>query len=211
MAEADYVPAGPAPAPDRLPVPRLTSRSGLLWSLATLVAVLAGCASVFVTQPQNRWAVLVFVPVAVLFVAFLLVRSTWVETGTGTVVHRTLLGSRRVPLAEAGRLRLVTNRGGGLLLQVRRRGSRRAVHLPVLALTDYVRRSQDPATLRALAGQVEAFAPQRTRVAEQLVRQAEHLESGGSAEDSPLAALVTHGVTTAAKGGGAAGGTSLLD
>jgi len=44
-----------------------------------------------------------------------------------------------------------------------------------------------------------------------LRRQAEHLEAGGSAEDSPLASLVTHGVTTAAKGGGAAGGSSLLD
>lgn len=198
-------------ASDRLPVPRLSSRSGLLWSLATLVAVLVGCAFVFVTQPQNRWAVLAFLPIAVVFVAFLLVRSTWVETATGTVVQRTLLGSRRASLAAADQLQLTTNRGGGLLLQIRRRGSRQTVYLPVLALTDYVRRSQAPATLRALAGQIETFAPQRKQVAKQLIRQAEHLEAGGSAGDSPLAALVTHGVSTAAKGGGAAGGTSLLD
>ena len=87
----------------------------------------------------------------------------------------------------------------------------RSIHLPVLALTDYVKQPQSPATLRALAGEVERWAPQRATVAEQLRRQAEHLEAGGSAEDSPLASLVTHGVTTAAKGGGAAGGSSLLD
>jgi hypothetical protein len=195
---------------ERISVPRLSSRSSRVWSLLTLVAVLVACAVVFATQPENRWAVLVFVPLAVLFVAFLLVRSTWVETATGTAVQRTLLGSRRATLAGAGRVQLTTNRGGGLLLEVRGSG-RRAVYLPVLALTDYVRRSQPPAVLRALAGQVEAWAPQHKRVVRQLVQQAEHLEAGGTAEDSPLAPLVSRSVTTAAKGGGAAGGTSLLD
>ena len=198
-------------ASERLVIPRLTTRSSLLWSLGTLLAVLAGAGFVFATQPQNRWAVLALLPVLALLVAFVLVRSAWVETSTGRVVTRTMLGSRTVSLAEADQLQLVTNRGGGLHLQVREKGSRRATYLPVLALTDYVQRSQDPATLRALAGQVETWAPQRKTVVKQLIRQAEHLEQGGSAKDSPLAALVTHGVTRVAKAGGAAGGTSLLD
>ncbi len=198
-------------ASERLVIPRLTTRSSLLWSLATLLAVLAGAGFVFATQPQNRWAVLALLPVVALLAAFVAIRSAWVETGPGRVVTRTLLGSRTVSLAEADQLQLITNRGGGLHLQVRERGSRRATYLPVLALTDYVQRSQDPAVLRALAEQIDTWAPQRKSVAKQLLRQAEHLEKGGSAQDSPLAALVTHGVTRAAKAGGAAGGTSLLD
>jgi hypothetical protein len=198
-------------AADRLAIPRLTSRSGWLWSAGTLLALLVVCVLVFVTQPENRWAVLVVAPVAVVLAAFLLVRSAWVETESGTVVQRTLVGSRRARLAEADKLQLTSNRGGGLLLQVRQKGASRALYLPVVALTDHVRRSQDPVVLRALAAQVETWAPQRTSVAKQLVRQAEHLEQGGSVDGSPLAALVTHGVMTAAKGGGAAGGSSLLD
>lgn len=197
-------------AADRLEVRRLTSRSGKIWALGTLVAVLGVCGYVFATQPDNRWAVFVLLPLAALFVAFLLVRRTWVETSTGVVVHRTLVSTARAPLADAGRIELVSNRGGVLLLRVGRRGSR-STYLPILALTDYVQASQPPAILTALAEQIETWAPEQSRTAGQLRRQAEHVAHGGTAADSPLASLVSHGVTTAAKGGGAAGGTSLLD
>lgn len=199
------------PTPPRLVIPRLTSRSGWWWSAGTLLAVLAMSAYFFLTQPQNRWAVLVVVPVAALLVAFVLLRRTWVETGTGVVVRVTLLGTRKVSLGEADKLELANNRGGALLLRVRQRGRRGSVYLPVLLLTDYVRRSQSPAVLEALAEQLETWAPRRRPVAGQLRRQADHLRTGGSAEDSPLAALVSHGVISAAKAGGAAGGSSLLD
>jgi hypothetical protein len=198
-------------AADRLVVPRLTSRSGLLWSLGTLVAVLAVCGYLFATQPENRWAVFVLLPVGVLFVAFLLVRRTWVETSSGVVVQQTLLGRRRASLASAGRLELVNNRGGVLLLRVRRENGRRSTYLPILALTDYVEASQPPGLLVALAEQMEQWAPGQARTATQLRRQAEYLEAGGDAKTSPLAGLVTHGVVSAARGGGAAGGTSLFD
>lgn len=197
-------------AADRLDVPRLTSRSGKLWAGATLVAVLAVCGYLFATQPQNRWAVFVLVPLAVLFVLWLVVRRTWVETTTGTVVERTIFSRREARFADAGKLDLITNRGGGLLLRVGRQG-RGAVLVPVLALTDYVEASQPPSVLRTLADQVEKWAPRQERVVSQLRRQAEHVEQGGSAKESPLAPLVSTSMTTAAKGGGAAGsGGSLL-
>lgn len=196
---------------DRLALRALASRAQWAWGAATLAAVLVSAIVVFVTQPENRWAVLVFIPLAVIFFAFLLVRRNWVETSTGTVVHRSLLSTRRIPLGEADKLELVNNRGGALLLRVRRPGGRFSTYLPILALSDYVKRSQPPATLVALAEQIETWAPQRRTVAKQLRRQAEHLEKGGTAEDSPLAGLITHGVMTAAKAGGAAGGSSLLD
>jgi hypothetical protein len=194
----------------RLDIPALSSRSSRLWSVATLVALVVVAAYVSATQPQNRWAVLVVLALAAVLTAFLLVRRTWVDTSTGEVVHRTLLGTRTVPLGEADTIELTSNRGGGLLLRVRRRGSRRSTYLPVLALTDHVSRSQPAATLRALAEQVWTWAPERQQVLAQLRAQAEHLEGGGSAEDSPLAPLVTTTVTDAARRGGAAGGTSLL-
>jgi len=193
---------------DRLEVPRLTSRSGKLWGLGTLVVVVAVLGYLAVTQPQNRWAVLVVVPLAVLLVAFLLVRRTWVETGTGVVVSRTLLRTRRVPLSKARPLELVSNRGGGVLLRVG--GPHASAYLPVLALTDYVEASQPAHVLLALAEQIDRWAPQGARTASQLRRQADHVAAGGDARRSPLAVLVTRGVINAAKGGGAAGGTSVL-
>lgn len=196
---------------ERLVIPRLTSRSGWWWSAGMLLALGAVVAYLFLTQPQNRWAVLVMAPVAVLLVTFVLLRRTWVETRTGVVSHSTLLGTRKVALGEADKVELADNRGGALLLRVRRRGARRPVYLPVLLLTDHVRRSQSPDVLEALAEQVETWAPQRRAVAGQLRRQADHLRTGGSAENSPLASLVSHGLTFAARAGGAAGGSSLLD
>ena len=154
---------------------------------------------------------LAVVPVLALFATWLLVRSVHVDRSAGRVVARSLLGRRSVAWSEAARLELVNNRGGGLLLVVGERGSRRSLHLPILVLTDYVKRSPSPQTLQALAEDIERWAPGRATVTTQLRRQARHLESGGSAQDSPLAALVTHGFTTATKGGGAAGATSLLD
>jgi hypothetical protein len=196
---------------DRLEVPGLSTRSSRLWSGATLVALAVVCAYLFATQPHNRWAVLVVLAAAVLLAAFLLVRRTWVDTSTGEVVQRTLLGTRAVPLGDVETMELTSNRGGVLLLRVRRRGSRRSTYLPVLALTDHVSRSQPAATLRALAEQVRTWAPERQQVLAQLRAQADHLEGGGSAEDSPLAPLVTTTVADAARGGGAAGGTSPLE
>src|SRR5512139_1231791 len=199
------------PETERLSIPKLTSASSTRWIVATGVAVAAVMVYGFLTDPANRWAVLVVAPLFALYAAFLLARRTWVETATGeVVVHRMGILTRRVPIAAAEKLDLVTNRGGGLLLQVKPSG-RASAYLPVLALTDYVERSQSAETLVGLAEQIERWAPHRGTVAKQLRRQAEHVAAGGAARTSPLAGLVSHKFSNLAKGGGAASGTSLLD
>jgi hypothetical protein len=76
--------------------------------------------------------------------------------------------------------------------------------VPVVARTDYVEKSQPPALLRLLADTVEQHRAGGARpVAEALRKQADHLEAGGTVATSPLAGLITTGMLTAAKAGGA--------
>jgi hypothetical protein len=190
-------------APERVPVPRLSSRSAAVWSIGTGVAVLGLSAYLWVTQPGNRWAAaIVLVVVAVVAVGLVSVRA-WVEPATGTVVRESFwCRHRRADLGSARSVALVSNRAGVLLLGIRHR---RMLYLPILALTDYVERSQPPQVLRFLADQLDAHAPRARTVAMQLRGQADFMAGGGAATESPLAPLVTRGMLTAAKAGGLGG------
>jgi hypothetical protein len=191
------------PGPERVAIPALTSRSGAIWLTGTLVLVVGLLGYVAVTQPQHRWAVAVVALLLVLAGLTLASPATWVEPATGAVVREILrCRRRRVALRSATSVALVDNRAGSLLLAVT---DGRTVYLPVLALTDYVQRSQSPEILRLLAELIDRDAPATSRVAPQLRGQADFVASGGSPERSPLAGLVTHDVLRAAKAGGAGG------
>ena len=191
---------------DRVPIGRLTSRSGTAWLGGTVVAVLGLLGWVWVTRPGDRWAVAIAAVVLAGAALWITSRRTWLEPATGTVVRTALWAlRRRYELGSARSVRLVDTRAGVLSLAVT---DGRTAYLPVLAVTDYVRRSQPPALLRLLAEQIEARAPAARRVATQLRRQAAFLDAGGPVEHSPLAALTSRTVTGAAKAGGAG---SLLD
>jgi hypothetical protein len=198
-------------ASDRVPIPRITSRSALGWVIGTLVVLVGAMVFLAVTQPQYTGpagAVVVLAAVAAVAVS---TRRQWLEPESGRLTVEWLRALRRsTDIADARTVRLVDNRGGGLLLSVKP-ASGRAMLVPVLLLSDYVQASQPSPLLHLLADQLERFGREPGKVPDQLRRQAAHLDAGGSAAESPLAALVSHGVTRAAKGGGAAGGTSLLD
>jgi hypothetical protein len=201
--------AGPfgtgGPAGGRVPVRRLSSRNLMWWLAGTAVLVLGVLAWVAATQPQNRWAVAVLSVLLVVVVLAVTASRTWIEPGSGTVVRQLLGWRRQVQWASATTIALVPNRAGVLLLGIRRR---RWTYLPVLALTDYVQRSQPPELLYLLADQIDRFAPTAHPVALQLRGQADQLVAGVPAANSPLAPLVRRGVLRAAKAGGLGG---LLD
>jgi hypothetical protein len=204
-----------APVPgSAVRIPALTTRSSLRWGAATVVTSLAVVGYVFVTQPENRIFVVTLIPALALFFVVLLWRSTWFDPGAGTVtLVRCRWWRRTVQLDPTTGVALVPNGGGSLLLALRPQGARPRLFVPVLALTDYVEKSQSPVLLGALADALEQHrAGGAGGVVVALRAQAEHLEAGGDARTSPLAPLVTRGTVNAAKAGGAgAVGGNLLD
>lgn len=176
-------------APERVRIPRLTSRTGMVWGVGTLAVLVVGAVVLAVVNPAKAPLAVGVAVVALLLAVAAGSSRRWLEPERGRVTSEWLwVRSRSVDLADARDVRLVDNRGGGLNLTVRpARG--RAMLVPVLLLSDYVERSQTPSMLRLLAEQVERFAPEPGEVPDQLRRQAEHLDAGGSAVDSPLAAL----------------------
>jgi hypothetical protein len=214
MTDQDH-PADPTSDPARagaVRIPALTTRSALRWCVGTAVASLAVVAFLWVTQPENRVYAATLVPALALFFVVLLWQSTWFDPEAGTVTRvRCRRWRRTVRLEPATGAALVPSGGGVLLLALRPRDARR-LFVPVLALTDYVEKSQAPELLRLLAGGLEQHRTGGARVVvDALRKQAAHLEAGGDARTSPLAGAVTYGVVTAAKAGGAgAVGGSLL-
>lgn len=191
-------------------VPRLTSRSGIAWLIGTLVVSLGALTYLGVTEPRYAVGGAALGVVVILAGVAAFSGRQWLDPGEGTVTREWLWCRRRtIALIEARSVRLVNNRGGGLNLTIRPSHGRTML-VPVLLLSDHVQRSQSPEILRLLADQVQR-SRSGGKVPDQLRRQAVHLEKGGTAQDSPLSGLVTHGVMTAAKAGGAAGGSSLLD
>ena len=87
-------------------------------------------------------------------------RRTWVDPGTGSVVSSTLGVRHRIPLRTA-RIALAGNGRGGLDLTVERR---RTIRLPVTAAG----RVHSPETLRLLAEQLVRHAPHAREVVVQL-------------------------------------------
>lgn len=187
-----------------VPVPMLTSRSGWRWIIATAVAVIVAGGYVGVTQPENRIVVVTVLPAFFLAFGLWAWSSTWLDPAAGALVRvRCRLWRRTVRLEPGTSVSLVSNRGGAVLLRARPEQGR-GLYLPLVARTDYVEKSQPPALLRQLADAVQQHRAGGARpVVEALRKQAEHLEAGGTVADSPLAGLITSGVMTAAKAGGA--------
>jgi hypothetical protein len=199
-------------AGDVVPVPKLTSRQGKLWIAGTAVALVVVVGYLTWTQPENRWTLAVIIPVAALMTAWAAGQSCWLERSSGTVVWQrfwTLRRSQR--LADVASVSLRPN-GQHLLLQLRDDRSGRSRYVPLLALTDYVQRSQEPELLETLAESIETHCdrPVAGDTPAQLRRQAAHLRAGGDAPSSPLASRVTGGIINVVKGGGAVGGGSGL-
>jgi hypothetical protein len=143
----------------------------MLWGLATVVAVVVAMAFLAVTQPQYAAAGGGVVVVVLLAVVALVSGGQWIDTGSGRITSTRLRVLRRsVDLADARTVALVENRGGGLNLTVKPR-SGRAMLVPVLLLSDYVKRSQSPEVLRLLADQVEQRCSGAGKVPDQLRRQ----------------------------------------
>jgi hypothetical protein len=196
---------------ERVAVPPLTSRSALAWAVGTLVVLVVAMAALAVVQPSYAVPAVVVAVLAVLAAVVVSTRRLWLEPARGRfVVQRLGVLRRSADLRDARTVALVDNRGGGLALTVTPT-SGRSVLVPVLLLSDYVQASQPPPLLRLLADQVETHVVGGSDVPEALRAQAAHLDAGGTAADSPFAALTSRGVLRAAQGGAAAGGSSLLD
>lgn len=195
----------------RVAVPLLRTRGSTAWVVGTGVVAAAVVGTLWVTQPQNRWTAVVLVPLLLLFLLAVLGSGRWLDPEAGTLTWRRL-GVRRVTVA----LRDVTSvdlvpGGGHVLLRVQ--DARRARSVPVLALTQYVHRSQPAALLSTLADTLERETPRRVvgDVAALLRAQARHVAEGGVPETSPLASHAGGQLAHAAAAGGAVGGgTSML-
>ncbi|KQT92134.1 hypothetical protein ASG49_09230 [Marmoricola sp. Leaf446] len=185
-------------------VPRLATRSSRAWVVGTGVALVVVSVAISVVQPASLPFAAGFLVVLGLLAARALSARVRLDDRGGTLTRtRWLARSRRVELAGATDVRLVDNRGGGLNLTVR--SPQGTVLVPVLLLSAYVKASQPPGLLRRFADVVERDVPRARDVVTALRAQATHLERGGDAASSPLAALTTRGVVSAAAGGGAAG------
>ena len=191
---------------ERVPLPRLTSRSAVGWAVGTLVVLVVSLAVLAAVQPSYGVPAAVVAVLAVLAAVVVSTRRLWLEPAEGRlVVQRLGVLRRSAGLGDARSVALVDNRGGGLNLTVVP-ASGRAVVVPVLLLSDYVQASQPPGLLRLLADQVETHAD-RSAVPAVLRAQADHLGAGGTAADSPFAGLVSRGVLRAVGGKSGGGGS----
>lgn len=184
---------------------RLTGRSGAGW-LGGLAAVCLAMAAYWVVTDPALW------PLAAGVVVVLGLGAAWAATrvvldaGAGTLTwRRVLLPNRTVAFAGTERL---TIEGVGFQVQLVVRAGGRPRRAVLVMASDHRQVSQSAPMLRALADAVETHAPTRARgdVVGRLRAQATHLERGGGAASSPLAALARPGNIRAAGGAGAAGG-----
>jgi len=170
------------------------SRTYVAWIAIAAASGVGTIAYLFVTDPPNRpFGVFALVVMAVLFVG-LLWCSTWLDpVGGALITVRFRLYHRRVSLGPCTKVVLMSTRNGYVLLGAGPPGIRRRLYVEVLALTQYVERSLEPEPLRLLAETLEHHRASGSRVvAAQLRAQADHVEAGGHARTSPLAALVTY-------------------
>jgi hypothetical protein len=159
-----------------------------MWAsvVVAFVGALAVCGWIAATDESNR-PIAVAVGVLVVVVTVLVVsRRRWVEPASGEIVVSTFGLRRRWRLAEATAVRLVPNHAGQVLLQVRDPARRTVFSYALVARDVGGERALPPAVLRALADQVDRWAPAARGAVEALRAQAEHLEVGGPVADSPL-------------------------
>lgn len=176
---------------ERIPVPKLLSRSVSMWvsGVLALLAIPAVVVWAFLTQPVgNRVAAAVLGVAFVVFVAGLVVRRTWLDPARGELVRQSFgIWRQSVAWAEAEEVRVRANRGGQALLQVRGASARTSFYLPLVAVDLGGDRSQTPEVLRAVADEIERWAPGRGAVVRTLRAQADHLAEGGTVRESPVA------------------------
>jgi hypothetical protein len=171
-----------------------TPLSAVAWLVGTLLSVLAAIAFLFVTQPENRWAVWVVLALIVLFVIFVSTGRRWIETSTGTVVwQRCWVLRSRVKLENATSFEFVSDPGVSLAVAIRSPESRRRRNIDVLLLTMYVKGSMAPELLNGFADQIERWSHAQAygNLPKQLRAQAKHVNSGGEPDASPLARQLT--------------------
>lgn len=178
-------------AADRIPVPRMVGTSVSMWLSAGAAALSVPAVMVwsFLTQPTHNFVVgTVLTVFAVAVVGGLIARRTWLDPVRGELV-REVWGVWRRPVAwaDAEVVRVRSNNGGQALLQVRGAGRRTSTYLPLVAVDLGGDRSQSPDFLRVLADQIETWAPQFGAVVRALRAQADHVASGGTVRESPLA------------------------
>ena len=172
-----------------VPVPRLLSSDRGTWlsMAATVLGVVGVVVWAVMTRPALDAAIGAGVVLLIgLVVGGLILRRHELDTAEGALVRVWGPGRRSVPWRDA-EVRLVPNRGGQLVLAVRRPGGR-ASYLPMLAADLGGPRSQSPAFLRLLAGEVERGG--HAGVAGRLRAQADHLDGGGEVLGSPLHRLM---------------------
>ena len=176
---------------DRVLVPRLLSRSVSMWLSGAVAALAIPAVAVwaFLTQPVGNQVAAVVLCLAMLaLLGGLVWRRTWLDVERGLLV-RELLGSirRTASWVDASRVRVRSNHGGQALLEVRAAGRRTSTYIPLVAIDLGGDRSQSPEFLGVLADQIERWSPQRVALVRSLRAQADHLVTGGSVRDSPLA------------------------
>ena len=115
-------------------------------------------------------------------------RRIFLDSGASAVVRDVWgLLPRTSRWADADVVKVRSNNAGQALLEVRGTGHRTSIHLPLVAVDLGGDRSQSPELLRALADQLETWAPHRAAVVRQLRAQADHVAGGGAVRESPLA------------------------
>lgn len=178
-------------AADRIAVPRMVSTSVTMWlsAAATALAVPAVVIWAFLTQSAaNRVAAVVVAVLLVAVVGGLVARRTWLDPVRGELVREVWgVWKRPVVWADAEVVRVRSNHGGQALLEVRGGGRRTSTYVPLVAVDLGGDRSQSPDFLRTLAEQIETWAPQFGTVVRALRAQADHVASGGTVRESPLA------------------------
>jgi hypothetical protein len=172
---------------ERVPVPRLLSRSpSMWWSMAVAVVGMVAVVGYFSLDGSTRVPAILVGVLLLGSLAVLLSRRTWLDTDNGRVVRETARVYRReVPWAEARTVRVRSNNGGQALLQVQGGGG--SAWIPLVAVDLGGDRTQPPQFLELLADEVERWASDRGAVVKQLRAQAAHVASGGAVRESPIA------------------------
>lgn len=177
----------------RLGLPR--TRSSYLIGAGIFGLIILAALYVAATDPDNRAGALIGAPLLCLALVALLVSTTELDCGSGSVTTtRVWVFSRRVDLGSATRLGIGPNNNNRAVFGVKGAGGEK-VFVDLVHCSTGVNVGLDPAKLGALADAVERFAPadvpRRGEVIGRLREQADFLSSGGRVEESPLAAMAT--------------------